>query len=88
MSRGLTPEAKAATTMGGMVSLITFNPNVFAATISAYPVRIQHRILDCFEAFIDHLCRKYDEQLWADDEDFELCVQAKRAKDALSHFRP
>jgi hypothetical protein len=38
-------------------------------------------------AFVDGMSMILDENLYTDDEDFELCIQAKRMQDSMIHFR-
>lgn len=68
------------------ISVLDFNPNVWAAFVGMSSVAVQERVLGLFMALVDHLSRKIDMDLWSSDEELELCVKAKRMQDAMRPF--
>lgn len=83
----LTREAQAAGKFVTSVSTLDFDQNQFAAYLIGCKTQVRRRVLDLFMAFVDALSMKLDENLYTDDDEFDLCIQAKRMQDAMIHFR-
>jgi hypothetical protein len=82
-----TKEAQAAGKFVASVSTLDFDKNQFASFLVGCRPQVKRRVLDLFMAFVDALSMKLDENLYTDDEDWVLCIDAKRMQDAMIHFR-
>jgi hypothetical protein len=80
-------ETVAASKFVTSVSALDFDQNLFASVLVACKPQVKKRVLDLFMAFVDGMSMILDENLYTDDEDFELCIQAKRMQDSMIHFR-
>lgn len=79
-------EYKAVRAFLKTVGDIDFKPNLFALYLGMSSLTMQHRVIDLFMAFIDHLSRKIDEDLYS-PEDYDICIRAKRIQEAMIPFR-
>lgn len=82
-----TPEQAAAQKFTQAVSTLDFRPKAFAVIIGMSSDAVQRRCLVTMMAFVDYLAEKFDNALYTGEEEFELCIQAKRMQDAMVHFR-
>ncbi len=83
----VTREAREASKFVTSVSTLDFDKNQFASFLVACKPQVKRRVLDLFMAFVDAMSMVLDENLYVDDEEFDLCIQAKRMQDAMIHFR-
>lgn len=80
-------ETVAANKFVDSISTIDFDQKVFAQFLVMCKPQIKRRVLDLFMSFVDGLSMVLDENLYSDDEEYDICIQAKRMQDAMIHFR-
>lgn len=82
-----TVEQQGADSFVKAVSTLDFRPGVFAVIIGMSSHAVKLRCLQVLMAVVDNLAEKFDNALYVDDDEMELCIQAKRMQDAMIHFR-